>query len=68
MFAAGEGIAALVLVQAEKRKGDADGDETVGDIECRPVIVTPVDVEEIDHFAVDNTIDEIANGAAKDKG
>jgi len=57
-----------MLVKAVERDGDADGYETVGDIECRPVIVAPVDIEEIDNFTVEDPVDEIADGAAKDKG
>jgi len=30
---------------------DADGDKAVGEIECGPVKVRPVDVEKINHFA-----------------
>ena len=41
------------LYQIEKRNGDSDGDETVGEVESRPVIVRPVDIEKIDHFAVE---------------
>jgi hypothetical protein len=56
-----------MLVKKIKHNSDADGDEAIGDIESRPVVVAPVDVEKINHLAVEHAIDEITDGAAKNE-
>ena len=56
-----------MLVKKIKHNSDADGDEAIGDVESRPVVIAPVDVEKIDHLAIEHAIDEIADGAAKNK-
>ena len=52
-----EWIFALFFDQVVKRNQHADGNEAVGDIEGRPVIMRPVKVEKIDDLAVENPVD-----------
>src|SRR5437764_1135455 len=46
----------------------ADGDRRVGDIERRPVPRAGVKVEEVDHLAITQAIDQVAKSAAEDEG
>ena len=59
-----ERIFTLVFVETVNRQADTYGDEAIGDVKRRPVIATPETVEKVDHFAVNQPIDEIANGTA----
>src|SRR5262245_55812049 len=52
----------------EEHDDGADGDEGVGDIECWPVVVTPVEVQEVDDGALGDAVDEVADGTAEDAG
>lgn len=63
-----ERIFTLVVVETVNRQPDTDGDEAIGDVKRRPVISTPETVEEVDHFAIDHPIDEIAGGPADNEG
>ena len=63
-----ERIFALVVVETINGQADTDGDEAIGDVKRRPVIGTPETIEEVDHFAINHPIDEIANGAADNEG
>ena len=45
----------------------ADGDGRVGDVECRPVVSLPVDIEEVDHLAEADPVDQVAHGAGEDQ-
>src|SRR5207244_6431159 len=42
------------------------GDRGVGEVEGGPVEIAPVQVEEVDHLAVAEPADEVADGAAQD--
>ena len=63
-----EGIFTFGFDEIKNSDHHADGDEAVGKIERRPVKVRPVDIEKIDNFAIGNPIDQIADGAAENKG
>jgi hypothetical protein len=60
-----------LLAHVQEEQPDADADGGVGNIECRPVVrlASPVqvDIEEVDHVAEPETIDQIADRAAQDQ-
>ena len=62
-----KGIFTLGFDEVVDGNQDTDGDEAIGEIECRPVKVRPIDIEKINDFAVSDPIDQIANRAAEDK-
>src|ERR1051325_348804 len=66
-LASGERIVAFCPDQKIKCDRHADGDETVGEIECRPVIIRPIDIQKIDDLAMKQAIDEISERAAEDE-
>jgi hypothetical protein len=61
----GEGIIAFCLQEKKKCDRHADGNEAVGEIEGWPVIIRPIDIEEIDDLAMKQSIDEISQRAAQ---
>ena len=63
-----KGVFALGFDEIVNGDQDADGDEAIGKIECRPVKVRPVEVEKIDDFPVRDPIDQVANRAAENEG
>src|SRR5690606_1162247 len=65
--ASARAAAAGGLALDEAEHGDADGaadDGRVGDVERRPVPVAPVPLDEIDHVAVDEAVDDVADRPA----
>ena len=46
---------------------DADGNGTVGDIKRRPMIVSQINIQKINHHAKSDSIDQIADGTAKNQ-
>ena len=50
--------------QADHTKGDT----RVGDVERRPVIISPIEKKKINHLAIHDAVDEIPDGARKNPG
>ena len=51
----------------ENHDRDANRDRRIGDVERPEVMRPPVDVDEIDHRAGDDPVEEVAGGAADDQ-
>ena len=55
----------LAVEQAEQGDADRAGDDRrIGDVERRPVVVAPMPLDEIDHVAVQQAVDDVAERAA----
>lgn len=67
-LASGKRVFALGLDQIVDGNQNADRDETVGKIECRPMEPRPIEIEKIDDFAIGDSIDEVADRSAQNKG
>lgn len=52
----------------QEHEADAHGDRRVGDVEGGPVVAAPVDVEEVDHVAEAQAVDDVTDGAGEDQG
>ena len=63
----GERIIPFCLQEKKKCDGHADGNEAVGEIEGRPVIIGPIDIQKIDDLAMKQSIDQISQCAAQDE-
>ena len=63
-----KGIFTLGLDEVVDGDQNADGDETVREIECRPVKVRPVEVEKVNNFTVCDPIDQVADRSAENEG
>ena len=51
----------------DKQGYRADGDRHIGEVERRPVIAAPVDVDEVDDIRQAHSIDEITQRAAENE-
>ena len=54
--------------QPEDKQDQSQGYGRVGNVKSRPVIVVPVEIDEIDHLSPAYTIYEIAYGTTKNEG
>jgi len=55
------------LNQIRKHQQNSNGDTGIGDIECRPMISSIIKIEKIDHFLVQNPIDQVADRSAENQ-
>lgn len=62
-----EGVLALRPHQENQRDRDADGNETIGKVECWPVIGRPVEIQKIYDFAIQDSIDEVTDGTTENE-
>ena len=58
----------LVEQHVDGKEEDADADGRIGHVEGRPVVLVPVEIEEVDHLAQPDPVDKIAECAGEDKG
>ncbi len=57
----------VVFDQIIKHHDDSDGDTGVRDIKSRPVVPTYIDIQKIDDFFIDDTIDQIADRSTENQ-
>jgi hypothetical protein len=51
----------------QEKEDDTDGNSDVGHVEGRPVMVVPVDVQEVHHVSEPGAVDEIAQRPSQDE-